>query len=106
MELKTNFFTPAATAASARFTALATLLRKYFDGSVIDSPTSALAAKWITDCAPESFTAAKISERSAKSPWTNLARGSTAERWPSVRLSNTVTAWPASQSSSTQTDPM
>ena len=30
--------------------------------------------------APESFTAAKMSERSPKSPWTNLARGSTAEQ--------------------------
>ena len=45
VELKTNFFTPHSTAASASLSALTKLLWKYFFGFVMDSPTSANAAK-------------------------------------------------------------
>ena len=45
VELKTNFFTPDSIAASRRLMPLPTLLRKYLLGFVIDSPTSACAAK-------------------------------------------------------------
>jgi len=45
---KTMRFGPVATMASRRFNPFPMLLRKYFDGFSIDSPTSALAAKCMT----------------------------------------------------------
>ena len=46
--LKTSFLQPTPAMASRRFVPARTLLRKYFDGFCIDSPTRALAAKCIT----------------------------------------------------------
>jgi hypothetical protein len=48
VEEKTNRLTPVAIIASSRFRPLAILLRKYFEGFVIDSGTRALAAKCMT----------------------------------------------------------
>src|SRR5882724_9117394 len=78
--------TPDEIIASRRFNPLATLLRKYFDGSRIDSATSALAAKCMTASRRVFENAASIFFRSARSPSIKAARGSTARRWASVRL--------------------
>jgi hypothetical protein len=48
VEEKTSCLTPVAIMASSRFKPFAMLLRKYFDGFVIDSGTRALAAKCMT----------------------------------------------------------
>jgi len=87
VELKTNFFTPAAIAASNSFNPLPTLLRKYFPGFTIDSPTSALAAKCRMASGLVLVTASKMLSPSSGRPSMNSARSSTAERCPSERLS-------------------
>src|SRR5437667_3836693 len=106
VEEKTIRFTRVATMASSRFKPLEMLLRKYFDGSHMDSATRALAAKCITASGRMLESAVSIWFRSARSPWVNFARGSTARRWPSVRLSKTATSWSSSRSNSAQTLPM
>ena len=57
-----------ATAASKRLMPPLTLLRKYLEGLVIDSPTSAWAAKWITAWGSAARKATKMDSRSLKSP--------------------------------------
>src|SRR6185369_9209411 len=86
VELKTNFFTPHSTAASASLRALTKLLWKYFLGLVIDSPTRALAAKCMMASGLVDLTALRMSPSASGLAKMNLARGSTAERWPSVKL--------------------
>ena len=106
VELNTNFRTPPSTAASRRFMPLATLLRKYLEGFVIDSPTSALAAKCMMASGWFEPTAFRMVSRSLRQPSMNIARSSTADLCPSLRLSNTTTSCPASSSCSTQIEPM
>src|SRR5436190_13847745 len=106
LELNTNLRTPAPTAASSNLIPLPTLFPKYLPGLVMDSPTSALAAKCTTTSACDARSELSTAVWSPRSPSTKVARPSTAARCPSERLSNTVTAWPAFNDSSTKTDPM
>src|SRR5439155_25787908 len=74
VEEKTSRSTRVATMASSRFKPLEMLLRKYLDGSRIDSLTSAFAAKCITESGRVLESAASICLRSARSPSMNFAR--------------------------------
>ena len=81
--------TPAARIASSSVSVPTVLLWKYFDGFVIDSPTSALAAKCTT--ASIRWRANTSRRRSAS---TSVPRSSgphlTAHSWPCVRSSKTI----------------
>src|SRR5438477_13167950 len=83
--------TPVATRTSRRFNPLATLLRKYFDGFRIDSPTSALAAKCMTASGFEVRSVDLILAASLRLPSKKAARESIALRWPSLRSSKIAT---------------
>jgi hypothetical protein len=106
VEEKTKRFVPWWIMASRRLRPPPTLLRKYLEGSCIDSPTRALAAKCMTASGRTWPTAAKMASRFWRSPSMSGARGSMARRWPSVRLSKMVTLWPWSRSCSTQMLPI
>ena len=90
----TNVETPALTTESMSRAEPSTLLRQYFEGLRIDSPTFLCAAKCTTAVTEWSWHNDVISLSSAMSPTTNVA-SSTASAWPVSSESSTTTEWPS-----------
>src|SRR5215469_8116570 len=83
----------------------ATLRWKKIPGSLTDSATSALAAKWKTTSKRFFFTSDWNAERSPRSNWKKVAPVGTASRNPVERSSTTVTECPRRSNSAQQTEP-